>query len=348
MNNKIILNSDISENSSIFSNNTIDMISENNSSNISFSSNSFINDSSSNVSSNLYTNSSSNVSTNSTYDKSYASFPNTSSIASNNISFNASSDNPSSITPSYLSTSIESTNQTLSTHNQSISNQSISNKSISSRPTNFSSVASTFYNLTNKSNNTDFKSINMKLTNDKIFIDVAVLCQEYTNVETMCGDHIVNLDEIEISKDIFQSIFYPYGENFGLNKDYVCNNKELLPYLSFLPEFRRVNNKRFYLLEELILNIENDLNISRNCFTKESLVELTNEIFEIKSLCNINCCSVLSSLTWTNINEIIHNYKTLKDCSSEIVIILVINLIFKTPTPGVKNTLIRFQYRIIN
>jgi hypothetical protein len=185
------------------------------------------------------------------------------------------------------------------------------------------------------------------INNNKIIIDVAVLCQEYTNVETMCNEHVVNLDEIPISKELFQSIFYPYGENFGLNKDYVCNNKELLPYISFLPEFRSVNHKRFYLLEELISNIESDLNISRNCFTKESLVELTNEIFGIKTLCNINCCSVLSSLTWTNIVEIVNNYKLLQNsCSDNIIVILVVNIIFKTPTPGVKNTLIRLQYKI--
>jgi len=183
--------------------------------------------------------------------------------------------------------------------------------------------------------------------NNTIVIDVAVLCQEYTNIETMCNDHIVNLDEIHISKELFQSIFYPYGENFGLNKDYVCNNKEIFPYISFLPEFRSVNSKRFYLLEELISNIESDLNVSRNCFTKESLVELTNEIFDIKSLCNINCCSVLSSLTWSNINEIVNNYKLVQNtCYENMIIILVINIIFKTPTPGVKNTLLRLQYRI--
>jgi len=192
---------------------------------------------------------------------------------------------------------------------------------------------------------------------NKIFIDVAVLCQEYTNVISMCNDNIINLDEISVSEELFQSIFYPYHENFGLNKDFILNNKEyIFPYISFLPEFRRVTKKKFYLLEEIIANIERDLNISRNCFTKETLVELTKEMISIQTLCDINCCSVLSSLSWQNILEIIKNYKLIKNCScenkevcsclSDVIPICVINIIFKTPTLGVKDTIIRFNYRI--
>jgi hypothetical protein len=202
---------------------------------------------------------------------------------------------------------------------------------------------------------------------NRVVIDVAVLCQEYTTIETMCHDNIINLDEILITKEVFQSIFYPYHDNFGLNKDFVCNNKDISTYISFIPEFRSVNSKKFYLLEEIIANIERDLNISRNCFTKESLVELTNEIISIKSLCDINCCSVLASLSWQNILEIIKNYQLINYCQcekgpesdenyckicknskSEIIPICVVNIIFKTPTPGVKNTIIRFNYRITN
>ena len=183
----------------------------------------------------------------------------------------------------------------------------------------------------------------------------------------MCHDNIINLDEIPISKEVFQSIFYPYHDNFGLNKDFVSNNIHILSYISFIPEFRSVHSKKFYLLEEIISNIERDLNISRNCFTKESLVELTTEILSIKSLCDINCCSVLASLSWQNILEIIQNYQLINSCQCahlnneaenycticktsklEIIPICVVNIIFKTPTPGVKNTIIRFNYRITN
>jgi hypothetical protein len=238
----------------------------------------------------------------------------------------------------------------------SVYSSETSDKHLSNIPIN------THFDITNSNKKQD------DITN-RVVIDVAVLCQEYTTIETMCHDNIINLDEILITKEIFQSIFYPYHENFGLNKDFLSNN-QISPYISFIPEFRSVNSKKFYLLEEIIANIERDLNISRNCFTKESLVELTNEIISIKSLCDINCCSVLASLSWQNILEIIKNYQLINYCQcakynnehepnenhcaicktskSEIIPICVVNIIFKTPTPGVKNTIIRFNYRITN
>ena len=205
----------------------------------------------------------------------------------------------------------------------------------------------------NKNNNIEHNSI----LNNKIVIDVAVLCQEYTNIDVTCKDNILNLDEIEVTKEIFQSIFYPYCDNFGINKDFINNNKQILPYISIYPDFRSINKKRFFLLEELIANIERDLNVSRNCFTKDSIIELTSEISSIKTLCDMNCCSVLSSLSWLNIIEIINNYKLIKTCLCDCecscskykaIPVCVVNLIFKTPTPGVKNTIVRLHYKITN
>jgi hypothetical protein len=214
---------------------------------------------------------------------------------------------------------------------------------------NNSNNSKSFYNK--HVNNKNFISISNKIT-----IDVAVLCQEYTTIEKMCGDHIINLDEIEITRETFQNIFYPYCENFGINKNNVSNNSFYAEYISFLPEYRTVNKKKFYLLEEIISNIESDLNISRNCFTVESLVELTNEIISVNSFCDVNCCSVLSSLTWSNILEIIQNYSIINEnCSPDnpsqrgpVIPICVISIVFKTPTPGVKNTIVRFNYKIID
>ena len=189
-----------------------------------------------------------------------------------------------------------------------------------------------------------------KLTSisNKFNIDVAVLCQEYTTIEKMSNDHIINLDEIEVTKELFQTIFYPYGENFGINKNNITSNKILMPYVSFLPEYRNMDGKKFYLLEKIISNLENDLNVSRNCFTIESLVELSNEITNLHSLCDLNYCSVLSSLTLPNILEIIKNYTMadINDPSNPLIPICVISIIFKTPTVGVKNTIVRFNYRI--
>ena len=249
-------------------------------------------------------------------------------------------------------------------NNKPINNKPINNKPINNKPNNIP-INNTPINTPSIVTNPIIQKLD-DITN-RVVIDVAVLCQEYTTIDTMCHDNIINLDEILITKEIFQSIFYPYHDNFGLNKDFVNNNINISSHISFIPEFRSVNSKKFYLLEEIVSNIERDLNISRNCFTKESLVELTNEIISIKSLCDINCCSVLASLSWKNILEIIKNYKLINYCQcekgpesdekychicktskSEIIPICVVNIIFKTPTPGVKNTIIRFNYRITN
>jgi len=221
-----------------------------------------------------------------------------------------------------------------------------SGSSHSSKSSNYTDLASVSSSLNDNSSSNNYLATPLI---NKVVIDVAVLSQEFANMDVICGDHIINLDEIPITTELFQSIFYPYLDNFGLNVDYICNNKHLLPYVSFLPEFRSINTKNFFLLEELISNIENDLNVSRMCFTRESLVEMTNEISRIKTLCNINGCSLVSSLTWSNILGIIQNYKLLKNKNDDNIIpILVVNIIFKTPTPGVKKTLIRFQYKITN
>jgi hypothetical protein len=180
---------------------------------------------------------------------------------------------------------------------------------------------------------------------NKIHIDVAVVSEDYNNIELMCEDHIINLDEIDITMDMFQLMFYPYKENFGLNKDFFINNNKFIPFISFFPDFRSVNGKKFYLLEQIISNIETDLNVPRYCFTKDSLVELTNQITCIKTLLDIKCCSVLSSLTWTNILDIIRNYTYIHE---KVIPILVVNIVFKTPTQNVKDTVIRFQYKICN
>jgi hypothetical protein len=181
-----------------------------------------------------------------------------------------------------------------------------------------------------------------------LMIDIAVLCQELTSVDVICNDaNITEFDEIAISKEIFKKIFYPHGEIFGVDKS-VANGKQYYEYITFLSPFRTVNNKLFILLEQIIKNIETDLNISRSCFTTTSTVELTNEILNIKTLCDLNCCSILNSLSWTNIEDIIENYKMLHKNNSHQNLLLVISVVFRTPTEGVKNTIIKFKYRITN
>jgi hypothetical protein len=185
-----------------------------------------------------------------------------------------------------------------------------------------------------------------KVVKDRLSIDVAVLCEEITEVRQTGNDHIVNLDDIYIKKDTFKNIFYPYSENFGINTNFFNSNKDFESVISFLPEHRMVNGQKFYLLEVILSNIENDLSLPRSCFTVESRVELTNQITGINTLCDINSTNILSSLTWTNILEIVNNYKLLNNTESIIIPIFVISVIFKTPTNNVENTIIRFNYKI--
>lgn len=175
---------------------------------------------------------------------------------------------------------------------------------------------------------------------NKQFIDIAVICQEYTKLENNCDiTNNIILDEIPISKDNFLEIFYPYGDNFGINKS-IINQNNFIPFISFESQFRTINKKPFYLLEKIIENIESDLQISRDCFTTESLMELTHEFTKLKTICDLNCCSVVSSLPWTIVEDLIEN------SNKNAHYVFVISIMFKTPTPGVKNNIIKLSYLI--
>ena len=177
-------------------------------------------------------------------------------------------------------------------------------------------------------------------------VDVAVLCQQFSSIDISCDNNNVTiLDEIEISKDDFLTIFYPHGENFGINKN-IAQNEKYNHFISFEPLYRTIKGKNFFLLEQILTNIESDLNISRNCFTTSSLVELSNEFASIKSLCDMNCCSVVAALPWSNIESILQNYQIHQNKSS-IIPIFVITIGFKTPTPNVKDNIIKFYYKIV-
>ena len=180
--------------------------------------------------------------------------------------------------------------------------------------------------------------------NNTYLVDVAVLCQQFSEVDISCDNsNITILDEIEITKDIFLNIFYPHGENFGINKT-IAQDEQYNHFISF--ENRTVKGNRFFLLEQILSNLETDLNISRNCFTTSSRIELVNEFSSLKSLCDLNCCSVVASLPWTNVEFILKNYEVHKE-KQNIIPIFVISIGFKTPTPNVKDNVIKFHYKII-
>jgi len=175
-----------------------------------------------------------------------------------------------------------------------------------------------------------------------IVLDVAVIGKEILPIELMSNSHIILLDEIPISENTFKNIFYPYGETFGIDKN-IINSNNLINYITFLPPWRTVNNEPFSLNNTIISNIETDLNVSRSCFTICSLLDLTKELCNINSLCDINCCSVVCALTWGDIMNILKNDYFIKD-NTTIKMYLVINVLFKSPNTCVLPTIVKFKY----
>jgi hypothetical protein len=177
-------------------------------------------------------------------------------------------------------------------------------------------------------------------------IDIAVICQDYAPLEISCdNENVTSLDEISIDLATFKTLFYPFGENFGINKDVVLNNPSLMQYISFLPPARSVKKLPFDLLETVLKNIETDLNISRNAFTTASRLQLTNEFLVLKSLSDLNCCSVVASLPWSSIEDILASFSAYHPTKTVQPVFLV-SIQFKTPTPNVRPTSIKFTYKI--
>lgn len=178
-------------------------------------------------------------------------------------------------------------------------------------------------------------------------IDFAVICQEVqTKIDLECSNsHLILLDEITISKKQFRDLFYSTGENFGLNKMFALR-PENKPFISFSQDYRTEQGSRFYLMDRIFRNLEVDLNVTRNCFTAETRVGLSKELSCIESLCDIECCSVLTSLSWTNIEDILRDHSKMNE-NAQIIPYLCLSVVFRTPTEGTKDSLIRFTYKVI-
>ena len=191
-----------------------------------------------------------------------------------------------------------------------------------------------------------YYSNSMTVIND-IVIDIAVMCKEYSSLDIVSNDnHIVHLDEIIISENDFKQIFYSYGDFFGTDSN-KSNANVYWDYITFQSPWRTVNSKQFSLLDEIISSAEEDLNVSRNCFTTCSMIELTNEISNIKTLYDIDTKSVLTSLTWTTIISLLRENTLTKITDNSIISpLLIINIVFKNSNPVVKPTMIKFPFRL--
>lgn len=188
---------------------------------------------------------------------------------------------------------------------------------------------------------------------DTILLDVAFMSQEFTPIHLTCTDnHIVELDEIHVTTVLFKLLFFPHGENFELNSQLAAltnNNQTIINYISFLPPHRTINGESFTLLETIISNIEKDLCVTRNCFTTNTLIELSKEFSEIKTLNNISFSNTCNSLAWSNIVNTINNEKATRSVDNPLInAILVISVVFKNSNSNLLPTIIKFNYRINN
>ena len=106
-------------------------------------------------------------------------------------------------------------------------------------------------------------------------------------------------------------------------------------------------SKPFSLLELIISNIETDLNVNRNCFKTATLIELSKEISNITTLCDIHSRCVECSLPWSNVISIIKDNYINRDKSIPLKqALLIISIVFKSPNPHILPTIIKFKYRM--
>jgi hypothetical protein len=89
------------------------------------------------------------------------------------------------------------------------------------------------------------------------------------------------------------------------------------------------------------------MNISRQCFTSDTMIELNNEIGTLKSICDINCCCVLASLPWSTLMETLNTYKSIQNANNqeEIILHCRVSILFKSVSIE-SPIVVRFNYMI--
>jgi len=184
-------------------------------------------------------------------------------------------------------------------------------------------------------------------------IDVAALGHVLSPIELKESAHVVELDDIPISSLTFRRIFYALdGEVFNLNGNLCISNgcNEYKKFISFSPQDRCVNNIRFNLLNTIFGHLEEDLEVPRECFDLTCRMELERELACIDSICDINSCSVLTALSWYEVQKLLLSQgaaRSGKDPEGNpIYHVLKISVVFKNPNREVKDTIIKFRYLI--
>ena len=178
-------------------------------------------------------------------------------------------------------------------------------------------------------------------------INISVICQKYSNFNiTNPNNVVVTLVTKPISNNTFKYIFYE-GDNFNINP-VAGTSPSLIPYVSILPEYCTKFNSSggtgsFSLFNEIMTTITESLNITQDSIDPVSLIILSKEINSITSLCNLHQQSMVNSLKWSDINNIIINDPSY---DSGLPLIMQITLIFVSSTQNVNDLVVLVRYSI--
>jgi len=182
-------------------------------------------------------------------------------------------------------------------------------------------------------------------------INIAVICQKYSNVELINDNPPIQLLPIPITLNLFKYIFYE-NDSFNINPT-VCNNPNLFNYISLLPGPKdesamgigryKMDESSFSLVNEIYTQITQCLNIGLEAIDPTSRIVLNKEISTIKSLCNLHCQSLVNSLRWSDITNLVladpkYNYSDTLN--------LAITLIFVSNTENVTNLAVVVNYNV--
>lgn len=191
--------------------------------------------------------------------------------------------------------------------------------------------------------------MSLLLSESKI-IDIAIVGQFLTSIEKIDSYHVIELDNISVSKDLFKAIFFYYdSENFAIVPNIPNNEEAIQNIVSFESKYRTYNNGvPFNLMHVIFGFMEEDLNIKRDCFDTCCKMELEKQLSLFKNLCNLEICNVLCSLKWSEIIEILKSKGAKsKDLNgNDIPHLLKLNIIFKNPNTNIKDIIIKFNYVI--
>ena len=175
-------------------------------------------------------------------------------------------------------------------------------------------------------------------------VDIAVLSEAVKMAPVEFDGHVVELEAIDLSENIFRDLFYASNgqELFALN----CAHTLVNPHMTFNEQTYENGegdlDLSFNLLNEVLNQYSTDLGVLRSCFEPCSLIEIEKQLTGIRTLCDI--CEVKCSLKWS---EVIATLRSLgADLSVGQVHRLRVNALFTNAHPQLKDILVRFNYNV--